>query len=709
MKETLLLIIVLTLSCFCSYGQITFETNNGKTIDLNLVSQLIESCMDDLHMAGLSFGLIDGGELAYTKSFGYQNWDRQNPIEEDNIFEAASMSKPVFAWLVMKLIEKGIMDLDTPLYTYYEYPDISHDPNHQLITARLVLTHQTGLPNWRYGRPLQTDFSPGSDFSYSGEGFVYLGKTIEHLMKMSLEEIFQKEVFRPLGMINSTMVWSPKMSIRKTTGHYNGNVTSKDYYKPLEANPAASLHTTVTDFARFMMYILDGKGLSQDSYKEMLSIQVTPKRGNSHQNEMGTINWGLGWVIERIPHGLVYQHGGNNGDFESYFEISPDKKWGYVYFSNTDQGDELNKILNPFLRSGKVDYGESVKLEKEYEIPLDTDHWQIKGQYEKMEYQEEHSLVFLDGGEALLRDATYRNVVIEFDVAFPDDYCNVGLRFRGQDENNYENFYLRAHESGTNQSMQYTPVFNGYSGWQLYAGYNYNGRTTYFRKNDWIHVRMAVFDDWMEVYIDDMENLALHVFDLKHNIADGYISMWTDNTAYFSNFRIKEVESYDFYYDRQPKPTPPHGTITNWDLSAPFSPQKITAEFVDSLLYEKVNCEYNGLVNIAKYTPSINGENTILARVKLVADQILRKSIQFGYSDIGKIYLNGEIVYDGQNMFQSRDDDFRGTIGYFERIYLELLEGENSLWFEVTENFGGWGLMAKFDEIGSVKIESYTK
>ena len=705
MKKKLILILILTLSCLKSIGQSTYETISGKSISIDSITQVIELQMAHLNMAGLSYGLIEDGELVYTRSFGYQNWEKQNPIQKQNIFEAASMSKPVFAWLVIKLAEKEIIDLDEPLYKYFEYTDISHDPNHKHITARLVLTHQTGLPNWRQGRTLQTHFTPGTDFSYSGEGFVYLGKTIEHLMKMPLEEVFQKEVFQPLGMTHTTMTWSPEINKQKTRGHYNGNVPSKDYYKPLRANPAASLLTNVEDFSKFMLCVMKCKGLNQSSYKEMFRIQVTPPKGNSHQNDSLSINWGLGWVLEKTPYGLLYQHGGNNGDFESYFEISPDTKNGYVYFSNSDKGDELNKVLNPFMRTGKFNFEDIISLKQAHHISLDTTLWRINGSFEKMNYLDKNALVFPEGGEALLKDSTYKNMIIEFDLAFPDDYCNLGIRFRGQDDNNYENFYIRPHETGTNLAMQYTPVFNGHSGWQLYHGYNYTGRTTYFRNNDWVHVRLAIFEDWMEVYIDDMENLALHVFDLKHEIKGGYVSLWTDNTAFFSNFKVKEINTYDFYYDYQPKPKPALGTITNWYVSEPFYAQSISKSFVDSLTYVNASCEYNGLINLGRYTHPVNGKNTVIAKAKLMSDKPQKKSIQFGYSDIGKIYLNGEIIYDGQNMFQSRDENFRGTIGYFERIYLNLDEGENELWFEVTENFGGWGLMVKFDEIDNIKIE----
>ncbi|MEL7426751.1 MAG: serine hydrolase domain-containing protein [Bacteroidota bacterium] len=708
MKYTITTLLTLAIGISVS-AQATFTALTGNQESLDSLVSLIELGRKQLNMAGLSFALIEEGRVVLDQTFGYQNAERRDAISASNTFEAASMSKPVFAFLVMRLVERKVIDLDKPLYEYYTYTDLQDDPNYKRITARHVLTHQTGLPNWRYGRPLTTNFTPGTDFSYSGEGFVYLGKVLEHLMNVPLQELFQKEVFRPLGMTHSTFIWSPFTDQDKVTGHYNGNVVSTDYYRPLVANPAASLITNTGDFAKFMLAIMNQEILSELSYAEMLRIQVTPALDNSHQNEDGTINWGLAWVIEEMPNGYIYQHGGNNGDFESYFQISFDRKSAYVYFTNSDQGDELNAWLKPFINTGVWNVPDPNTLDAEYEVEFDPEFWEIVGAHERIKKDGKAALAFAEDGMATLKEVAYKDMIVEFDVAFPKGYCNAGINFRAQDTENYEQYYLRAHESGTSHAMQYTPVFNDVSGWQLYSGYNYTGVTTHYRDNQWMHVRMAILDDWMEVHVDDMDNLALHVFDLKHPYEKGEVTLWTDNHAYFANFRIKEIEDYDFYYDYQPKPKPSRETIAQWELSEAFHHSDLddrnpSMEFIDALSWEQVYCEYNGLVNLARYRRLTDDENTVIARVNIVSDRPQSKSVQFGYSDIGKIFLNGKILYDGQRMYQSRDNDYRGTIGYHQRLFLELEEGENELWFVVTENFGGWGLMMKFDDLEGIEL-----
>ncbi|MEZ4849817.1 MAG: serine hydrolase [Bacteroidia bacterium] len=704
MKKLISIIISLLLSHLSMAQAGKIQLFNGEFTNEEKLDAMVKDKMSELHIAGLSLALINDGEITYSRNYGYTNYHTQNAIASQTLFEAASMTKPVFAWLVMKLVEQGIVDLDRPMYQYLPYKDIENDERYKKITARMVLTHSTGFPNWRYGRPLSISFEPGTDFSYSGEGFVYLGKVLEHLTKRNLEQLFQDEVFKPLGMTHSTAIWSPYYDAKKAMGHYNGNVPSKDFYQSLEANPAASLLTNTIDFTKFMLAVINLQGLQKQSYDEIFKLQVKPSKDNSVQNKDESIAWGLGWVREETPFGIKYQHGGNNGDFESYFELSTDKKFGYVYFTNSDKGDELNQILKPFLTSGEVKDLPSKHLSENEKKAFIEEHWNFTGYFERGKFKEKQGLFLYSDSEAWLKNKKYKNFIAEFDIAI-DGYCFAGIKFRQKDNDNFETYFLRANETGTPHASQYTPVFNGNSGWQLYTGFNY-ARTVQIREGEWMHIKIAVFDDWMEVYVDDMDNLALHVFDLKHSPDFGAIGLWTDSPAYFANFKVKEVDTYTFFYDRQPKPIPETGTITHWEISSPFSyGSEITNEFADKLNWSKTVCEYNGLVNISREATLSYNENTVLAKFEVYSDEDQRKELQFGYSDIATIYLNGINLYQGDRTFRSRDASYYGTIGYYETITLNLKKGQNTIWFEVTENYGGWGVMAKFKNLHGITLK----
>ncbi|MEM6629590.1 MAG: serine hydrolase domain-containing protein, partial [Bacteroidota bacterium] len=152
---------------------------------------------------GISVAIIDDGSVIYNAAYGVKANDTNKPVDTQTIFSAASLSKQVFTYAVMKLVESGSIDLDRPLYQYLEFEDLMHDERHSKITARMVLSHSSGLPNWRNGK-LELQFDPGEEYQYSGEGFVYLGKVVEHLQQKEINQVINELVFIPLGMSNSS-------------------------------------------------------------------------------------------------------------------------------------------------------------------------------------------------------------------------------------------------------------------------------------------------------------------------------------------------------------------------------------------------------------------------------------------------------------------------------------------------------------------------
>ncbi len=709
MKNFLPCVFLILLISEIAFSQSsTISSVAGAPLSVESLESLIARQMEADHMAGMTLAILNDNEVVYTQHFGYADYGRGDLIDDETIFEGASTTKPVFAWMVMKMVEEGLIDLDQPLHTYMPYEDAAHDERYKLITARMVLCHTSGFPNWRRRGPLQIQFDPGTDFSYSGEGFVFLGKVIEHLKGQPLAELMEEEIFEPFGMTNTSVVWRPAHELHKAKGHFYGNVATNRSYRPREANTAASIHTNTTDFVRFMQAVIDRRGLSEESYEELFKEQFRPSIENSYQSEEGTLAWGLGWIIEETPNGLLYQHGGNNGDFRCYFQLAADGRTGYVYFSNSDKGERMNEVLKPFLLDGTVVELSDGGLDESALRPFDSLQWTISGQHEYMPYQGFESLFFLEEGEAKLNDATFKNFMIEFDLAMMPGDGNAGVKFRMQDEGNFENYYIRMHESGTNKAMQYTPVFNGSSGWQLYNGSNYN-RWALYRDAEWMHFRVAVFDDWMEVFVDDMERLNLHVFDLKHRVQAGDVAFWTDAPAFVANFKVQELESYDFYYDRQSKPMPGLEVVVFWKVSSTFSEELALEEVLSAAWQSELEwvdqpCEYNGLVNLALLREPTYDDNTVIAKFVIDAEEATSKRLEFGYSDIAKVVVNGELLYEGRRVAGSRDHSYLGTIGLFDEVVLPLKAGRNEVNFIVTEYFGGWGVVAKLSDMEGIRV-----
>ena len=293
---------------------------------------------------GLSIALLRDTTTYWVHSFGVRDTKSGQPVTEETIFEAASLSKPVFAYGVLKLVDQGKLDLDTPLTRYLSPPYIEGDDRLENITARYVLSHRTGFPNWRGdGNALTIRFTPGERFSYSGEGFVYLQKVVEKVTGRALNDYMAEAVFVPLRMKSSSYVWRDDYDRRTATGH-DGDGQTREKSKPKEANAAASLHTTAADYALFVEAVMKGTGLKPKTVREMETpqIAVDPECTNCTDRAPKELSrnvfWGLGWGIQETEPGESLWHWGDNGAFKCFVVFYPKRKIGMVLFTNSENG-----------------------------------------------------------------------------------------------------------------------------------------------------------------------------------------------------------------------------------------------------------------------------------------------------------------------------------------------------------------------------------
>ena len=344
------------------------QTVSGRIISSLRMDQFLHQQMDSLGIPGLSIAFIAHGKIVYHRSLGVTSLDTRKPVDDQTIFEAASLSKPVFAWLVMRLVDEGKLNLDTPLYRYMPYPDIEKDSRYKLITARIALTHQTGFPNWRYFEKPDSElhvpygqlwlkFTPGTQFAYSGEGYFYLAKVVAHICGgnlKTLNNVFEREEARPLGMKHAWFSGNEYISAHKATGHKKGKVfyrkwpTSFPDQDSSWFGAAGGLHTEALSYAHFLTAIIARKGLSQATYTEMLRPQVVVPRTSDAYIVGGDTEWALGFAMMPKLDRVFYEHGGSNGNFQSHFILDLKSKTGYVFFTNCDQGDALNQQLFKF-------------------------------------------------------------------------------------------------------------------------------------------------------------------------------------------------------------------------------------------------------------------------------------------------------------------------------------------------------------------------
>jgi CubicO group peptidase (beta-lactamase class C family) len=350
--------------------------------------------MEVAAVPGIGVCVVRDGAVAWQDHRGVMDATTKHAVSADTLWPAASLGKPVFAFAALKLVDAGKLDLDRPLKTYL--PDHTpDDARGNRITARHVLSHSSGLPNWREGdsQPLLPDFQPGSRFRYSGEGYYYLQRVVEHITGKGFQQFMADSVFAPLGMRSSTYGWRPNLEARVVTGHdpYGSypifwkslgtrlqqyadrqnkqldSFTSEDVQTAIQSmtptprklpefvipNSASSLLTTPTEYGAFLIAMLTG-GASQagpklNTWRTMLTPQV---RVNS------ALAWGLGWGIEESVADAAVAHAsrdaissdyfwqwGDNGSWKNFALAHPASRSAIVVFTNGSRGLNVAREL----------------------------------------------------------------------------------------------------------------------------------------------------------------------------------------------------------------------------------------------------------------------------------------------------------------------------------------------------------------------------
>jgi CubicO group peptidase (beta-lactamase class C family) len=319
-------------------------STGAASTDADLRAALERRVPDLLHdgdVPGLSIAVIRDGTLFWSGAFGVADPATGAPVGAETVFQAASLSKPVFAYIALRLVDRGALGLDTPLVTYL--PDERFaDDRASRITARMVLSHTTGLPNWGDDK-LKLAFPPGERFSYSGEGYFYLQKVVEKITGTPLAELARREVFVPFGMTRTSYVW-PGGPAAIGVNDY-GNIEPTD--PKLKANAAASLLTTGGDYARFLLAVLAGRGLKAETAAAMLSpqVRVPAKFSDPFSPPRDDISWGLGWGLEKTADGETFWHWGHQDAWRAFVAVRRDGRAGLVFFANSANGLSIARAL----------------------------------------------------------------------------------------------------------------------------------------------------------------------------------------------------------------------------------------------------------------------------------------------------------------------------------------------------------------------------
>jgi CubicO group peptidase (beta-lactamase class C family) len=310
----------------------------------------IEKWLKENKVPTLGIGVIKEGKLQQVKVFGELQKGSTAPY--NTIFNVASLTKPITAMVTLKLVSLGKWNLDEPIYQNWTDPDVANDLSSKLLTTRHILSHQTGFTNWRGNNAdgkLHFEFKPGTKYHYSGEGFEYLRKALEHKFHKTLDQLANELIFEPLQMNDTRFFWNEKTDENRFAIGYDSNGMAYKTIKNKTANAADDLLTTVEDYGKFLVSVMNGGGLSSKVFDAMTTPQVKTKDSK---------HFGLGFEIYDFGNGdYALSHGGADKGCQTIVFILPKTKQGLIIFTNVDDGYTVyEKLLNHYLG----DYGKKI-------------------------------------------------------------------------------------------------------------------------------------------------------------------------------------------------------------------------------------------------------------------------------------------------------------------------------------------------------------
>jgi CubicO group peptidase (beta-lactamase class C family) len=334
MKKNAVALLCLPL---VSFGQ---TIPSGPAIDAQ-----VKKIMSDTHANGMAVAVVDKGKVGYVQAYGIRN-AKGDPLTIDTVMYGASLTKTVFAYVTMQLVDQGKLNLDTPikddldhpLTTYGPdpvfpdkhgpYPDLANDPRWQQITPRMCLTHSTGFHNFWFLEPdqkLHIHFDPGTRYSYSGEGFILLQFVIEHGRKaqglgLDVGDLTRAN-FDRLGMPRTSLVWRPDFASNLADG-WNDQGQPQEHDRRKKVRAAGSMDTTISDLPKFAAALVAGDGLSAASRAEMTRPQLHITTAHQFppfgldlpvEEQRKDLAAGLGVVVFEGPQGHGFFKGGHDG------------------------------------------------------------------------------------------------------------------------------------------------------------------------------------------------------------------------------------------------------------------------------------------------------------------------------------------------------------------------------------------------------------
>lgn len=340
---------IFTLFCFLLMSFSAFSQNKLHNIE-NIATRFKIPAIQVVH---------NKANESHSYFYGVKRNGEHDIIDNETIFQAASLTKVITAYAFFKLYDAGLIDLDTPLYHYYQYDRLSESEEGQKITARMVLTHRTGLLNWEGAvstkewreSKLHLQFTPDTDYMYSGEGFYYLQLTMEEITGKSFNQLIEELIIEPFEMIHSKIVWDEKLAENAAYGHLE-NAKPRDYGRYMSPNAAYTLYTTAEDYSKFITKGLNnGLGLKSETHQLLISKADEVRNRDEKTLALDAkVPTALGLRIQINEKGNWLWHTGSNPGFRAFFITHPENNESLTVFMNAESGfSAMPLLLETFL------------------------------------------------------------------------------------------------------------------------------------------------------------------------------------------------------------------------------------------------------------------------------------------------------------------------------------------------------------------------
>jgi CubicO group peptidase (beta-lactamase class C family) len=336
---------------------------DGRNIPSAEIDSTVNRLIEAAHVTGAGVALFHDGKVVYLKTYGLRDVEKNMPLTPDSVMAAASLTKAAFATVIMRLVQRGTLDLDKPIEQYLgkplgdfaPYADLKDDPRTARLTLRILLSHTTGFANFRAfedDHKLHIHYDPGTHYGYSGEGINLAQFVVEKVTGRSATQLMQEELYSPLKMSRTSMIWLPRFESDFANGYdeYGRSLGPERRRSP---SAAGSMQTTPRDYATFLSALMRGEVLSTAARQKMLSQQI--RIHSAHQfpslnTETTTaydpiaLSYGVGWGLYKSPYGPAFFKEGHDEGWRNLALCFMNGD-GILVMTNSSNGEGIFKPL----------------------------------------------------------------------------------------------------------------------------------------------------------------------------------------------------------------------------------------------------------------------------------------------------------------------------------------------------------------------------